>query len=53
MGRAASVAGIILVALMIEGTIPVEVDDAWLWSLLALFAVTLVLPNKPPRGRRP
>jgi hypothetical protein len=38
---------------MIAGTIPVKIDDAWLWSLLALFAVTIFLPTKPPRPRRP
>jgi uncharacterized membrane protein YccC len=53
MGRGAGVAGLIIVALMIAGTIPVEIDDAWLWSLLALFAVAVFLPTKPPRPRRP
>ncbi len=53
MGRGAGLAGLIIVALMIAGTIPVEIDDAWLWSLLALFAVTIFLPSKPPRPRRP
>ncbi len=40
-GRAAAIAGIIIMALMIEGTIAVVVDDAWLWGLLALFIVCL------------
>jgi len=53
MDKAAGVAGLIIVALMIAGTIPAEIDDAWLWSLLALFAVTIFLPTKPPRPRRP
>jgi uncharacterized membrane protein YccC len=52
MGRAAGIAGLIIVALMIAGTIPVEIDDAWMWVLLALFAVTVFLPEKPPRRRR-
>jgi membrane-bound metal-dependent hydrolase YbcI (DUF457 family) len=53
MGRGAGVAGLIVVALMIADTIPVKIDDAWLWSLLALFfAVTVFLPTKPPRPRR-
>ena len=45
MGRAADTAGVIIVALMIAGTIPVEIDDAWLWSLLALFAIAMVMPD--------
>lgn len=55
LGRAAAVAGLIIVALMIAGTIPVEIDDAWLWSLLALFALAMVAggPAGPPRRRRP
>jgi nitric oxide reductase large subunit len=47
IGRAAAIAGIVITALMIEGTIPVAADDAWLWSLLALFVVGLF----PRRGR--
>ena len=43
MGRAAATAGVIIVALLIAGTIPVEIDDAWLWALLALFAVAMVM----------
>jgi len=43
MGRAAATAGVIIVALMIAGTIPVEIDDAWLWALLALFAIAMVM----------
>lgn len=39
---AAAIVGIVIVALMIAGTIPVAVDDAWLWSLLALYIVCLV-----------
>ena len=51
MGRAAGLAGVIIVALMIAGTIPVEIDDAWLWALLALFAVSMVsaAPRRPSR----
>jgi 1,4-dihydroxy-2-naphthoate octaprenyltransferase len=49
-GRAAAVAGIVIMALMIEGTIDVVVDDAWLWGLLALFIVCLFSGH---RGRRP
>ena len=36
---------IIIVALMIAGTIPVEIDDAWLWALLALYAAAMVMPG--------
>jgi hypothetical protein len=43
MGRAAATAGVIIVALMIAGTIPVAIDDAWLWALLALFALSMVM----------
>jgi hypothetical protein len=43
VSSSAAVAGIVIVALMIEGTIPVVVDDAWLWSLLALFSVCLLV----------
>ena len=39
---APAIAGIIIVALMIAGTIPVIIDDAWLWSLLALFVVSFL-----------
>ncbi len=42
MARSAALAGLIIVALMIAGTIPVEIDDAWLWVLLALFAIAMV-----------
>lgn len=38
----AALTGVILVSLMIAGTIDVVIDDAWLWVLLALFAVSLV-----------
>lgn len=41
ISSAAAIAGIVIVALMLEGTIPVTVDDAWLWSLIALFSVSL------------
>jgi len=50
MGRAAGLAGVVIVALMLAGTIDVKVDDAWLWSLLALFLVTIVAPD-PTRRR--
>ena len=55
LGRPAALAGLIIVALMIAGTIPVEVDDAWLWALVALFAVAIVSagPSRPPRPPRP
>ncbi|MGQ9573288.1 MAG: hypothetical protein ACUVV3_08940 [Dehalococcoidia bacterium] len=46
MGKAAGIAGVIIVALMLVGTIPVDIDDAWLWSLLALFLVTVVGPGR-------
>lgn len=39
-GRASvapAIAGIVIVSLMIAGTIPVTIDDAWLWGLLVLF----------------
>lgn len=49
---AAAIAGIVIVALMIAGEIAVTVDDAWLWSLLALFAVCLIAGGRR-RGRRP
>jgi len=52
MGRAAATAGLIIVALMIAGTIPVEIDDAWLWALLALFAVSMVMPGNGRPWRR-
>lgn len=38
-GIAPAIAGIIIVSLMIAGTIPVTIDDAWLWGLLVLFVV--------------
>ncbi len=50
LGRLAATAGLIIVALMIAGTISVEVDDAWLWSLLALYAVAMV--SGGPGGHR-
>jgi hypothetical protein len=52
MGRAAGIAGVIIVALMLVGTIPVGIDNAWLWSLLALFLVTAVAPGGVPPRRR-
>jgi hypothetical protein len=36
-GVAPAIAGIVIVSLMIAGTIPVAIDDAWLWGLLVLF----------------
>jgi len=53
MGRPAGLAGVIIVALMIAGTIPVVIDDAWLWSLLALFLLTVVAPGQHLPRRRP
>ena len=38
-GVAPAIAGIVIVSLMIAGTIPVTIDDAWLWGLLGLFSV--------------
>ena len=38
-GVAPAIAGIVIVSLMIAGTIPVTIDDAWLWGLLILFVV--------------
>ena len=52
MGRAAATAGLIIVALMIAGTIPVEIDDAWLWALLALFAIATVFSRDSRPWRR-
>jgi len=53
MDRAAGLAGVVIVALMLAGTIDVKIDDAWLWSLLALFLVTVVAPGYTPGyGRR-
>ena len=52
MGRAAATAGVIIVALMIAGTIPVEIDDAWLWALLALFAMSMVMRGHGRPWRR-
>jgi len=40
-GVAPAIAGIIIVSLMIAGTIPVTIDDAWLWALLVLFVLAL------------
>jgi ABC-type multidrug transport system permease subunit len=39
---APAIAGIIIVALMIAGTIPVIINDAWLWGLLVLFIVSFL-----------
>ena len=52
MGRAARLAGVIIVALMLAGTIPLETDDTWLWSLLALFLVATAAPGRLHPGRR-
>ena len=38
-GVAPAITGIVIVSLMIAGTIPVTIDDAWLWGLLVLFSV--------------
>ena len=38
-GVAPAIAGIVIVSLMIGGTIPVAIDDAWLWGLLVLFSL--------------
>lgn len=38
-GVAPAIAGIVIVSLMITGTIPVIIDDAWLWGLMVLFCV--------------
>ena len=42
IGVAPAIAGIIIVALMIAGTIPVTIDDAWLWALLVLFILSFL-----------
>jgi hypothetical protein len=52
MNRAAGIAGVVIVALMLAGTIPVEIDNAWLWSLLALFLVTTAAPGRTHPHRR-
>jgi len=39
IGAAPAIAGAVIVGLMIAGTIPVTIDDAWLWGLLVLFLV--------------
>ena len=52
LGSAAAIAGVVIVALMIAGTIPVTVDDAWQWSLLALFSVCLVGAGRQAAGGR-
>jgi len=41
-GVAPAIAGAIIVGLMIAGTIPVTIDDAWLWALLFLFLVSFL-----------
>jgi hypothetical protein len=41
IGVAPAIAGAIIVGLMIAGTIPVTIDDAWLWALLVLFLLAL------------
>jgi hypothetical protein len=41
VGVAPAIAGIVIVSLMIAGTIPVTIDDAWLWALLVLFLLAL------------
>lgn len=51
LGRAAPIAGIVIIALMIAGTISVTVDNAWLWGLLSLFAVSLFARRR--RALRP
>ena len=51
MGRAAGIAGMVIVALMLAGTIPLKIDDAWLWSLLVLFLVTVAAPSEPRSAR--
>ena len=51
LGRLAAIAGIVVVALMIAGTIEVTIDDAWLWGLLSLFAVSFMASRR--KGQRP
>ena len=53
LGRPAALAGLIIVALMIAGTMPVEVDDAWLWAVLVLFAVAVIAGGSPTGPRKP
>jgi len=49
-GVAPAIAGIVIVALMIAGTIPVTIDDAWLWGLLVLFVVLFMTSAGGSRG---
>jgi hypothetical protein len=42
VGVAPAIAGVIIVGLMIAGTIPVTIDDAWLWALLVLFLLAVL-----------
>jgi hypothetical protein len=49
-GVAPAIAGIVIVSLMIAGTIPVTIDDAWLWGLLVLFVVLFLTSAGGSRG---
>ena len=47
---APAIAGIVIVSLMIAGTIPVTIDDAWLWGLLVLFVASFLGAAGGSRG---
>jgi len=47
---APAIAGIVIVSLMIAGTIPVTIDDAWLWGLLVLFVAAFLGAAGGSRG---
>ena len=50
MSKPAGLAGVVITALMIAGTI--DVSTGWLWGLLALFAIAMVGPTASARPRR-
>ena len=50
VSAAPAIAGIVIVSLMIAGTIPVTIDDAWLWGLLVLFVASFLGAAGGSRG---